>query len=285
MEQRPHSPCDHEAVLRVLEASDLASVDPPTLAALAIAIVPYVERTRLPFEDAVPRIAKNYLCYGERVGRLLASPDTPEWYDVLERIIDCASKHALFPRDTEAVSAPDLDAYNEIRLKLGSYNFEGSFESWMTAVVLARLRRYWRDQQTLAAGGLGIKTKAERMLAQGEFQRRAPNASLVSLDWLVDKDDVPTNDLAAHGETVAEAVEVAELRTLILHELTALALRKNDPLMVHVWNATIEQGLKLREAAAGLGLTVAQVHRRVVQARQHLRQSPQIVGWRDARLL
>jgi DNA-directed RNA polymerase specialized sigma24 family protein len=46
-----------------------------------------------------------------------------------------------------------------------------------------------------------------------------------------------------------------------------------------------EQGLKLREAADMLGLTISQVHRRVEQAREHLRRSPRVVQWREAALM
>jgi hypothetical protein len=166
---------DREAVLFMLETHYGSSLDRAALDALTSAILPYLARTRLPFEEAVPRIAKHYQCYGDLVGRLLASRQTPEWDKVLAWIIEYASNHAMFPRDTEAVSAPDLDAYDEIQQKIKSYNFEGAFESWLTVTVVSRLRRYWRDQQTLIAGGNGIKNKADRMPLQhaSEWQRGA----------------------------------------------------------------------------------------------------------------
>jgi DNA-directed RNA polymerase specialized sigma24 family protein len=284
MEQCPLASPQCDAILRVLEAYDQASLAYVDLHTLAISIQPYVQRSRLPLIDAVPKIAKYYLQYGAVVKRLLASPETPEWHSVLEWVVEYATRHALYPRDTEAVSAPDLDAYDEIRRKLGSYNFEGTLESWLTAVVVSRLRRYWRDQQTLAAGGNGIKTKAERA-SHEHTARRAPNASLMSLDQLMNRDDGWKGAPPAQDATTTEIIEGTELCALVLHELRALALKKKDPLVLPIWHAIVERGLKLRETADGLGLTVAQVHRRVALARHHLRQSPHIRHWRDAHLL
>lgn len=285
MDHCPLASPQYDAVVHVLEACGQASLAYADLRALAMSILPYVERSRLPFEDAVPKIARYYLQYGAVVKRLLASPETSEWHAVLGWVVETATRHALYPRDIEAVSAPDLDAYDEIRRKIGSYNFEGTLESWLTAVIVSRLRRYWRDQQTLAAGGVGIKTRAERASNVYAPRRRAPNASLMSLDQLTDRDDGWSGAPAAQDATTAEIVEGIELRALVLHELRALAQQKNDPLVLPVWHATVEQGLKLREVADGLALTVAQVHRRVALARHHLRQSQHIRQWCDARLL
>ena len=277
---------DREAVLFMLEMHYGASLDLAALDALTSAILPYLARTRLPLEEAVPRIAKHYQCYGDLVGRLLASRQTPEWDNVLTWIIEYASNHAMFPRDTEAVSAPDLDAYDEIQQKIKSYNFEGTFESWLTVTVVSRLRRYWRDQQTLIAGGNGIMNKAERMSLQhaSKWQRAAKTYHL-SLDQLLERDDVRTSVPDMHGEAITVIAESSELRTLIVRELNVLATVKNDPLLLSVWHAIVEQGLKLREVADRLGLTVSQVYRRIEQARQHLRRSPHICQWRDALLL
>jgi DNA-directed RNA polymerase specialized sigma24 family protein len=277
---------DREAVLLMLETHYGAWLDRVALDALTSAILPYLARTRLPFEEAVPRIAKHYQCYGDFVGRLLESHHTPEWDNVLAWIIEYASNHTMFPRDTEAVSAPDLDAYDEIQQKIQSYNFEGTFESWLTVAVVSRLRRYWRDQQTLSAGGTGIKSKAERMSLQhaSKWQQEVKTYHL-SLDRLLERGDLRTSVPDTHGEAIAVIAESFELRTLIARELNMLASVKNDPLLVSVWHAIVEQGLKLREVADAFGLTISQVYRRIEQARQHLRRSPQICQWRDALLL
>jgi hypothetical protein len=175
---------DHETVVRMLEAHHGAFLDRVALDTLASAIMPYLARTRLPLPVAVLRIAKYYQRDGEYVGRLMTSLQAQEWDEVLKWIIDYASKQAKYPRDTEAVSAPDLDAYDDIRQKISTYNFEGSFESWLTVTVVSRIQRYWRDRQTLSAGGNGIKSRAERIAEQNTAQwHPAPNQCL-SLEML-----------------------------------------------------------------------------------------------------
>ncbi len=287
MEHRPASLVPRrDEVICLLETHVDPSLDRAAHEALATAIMPYLERTRLPLANAVPKIAINYRRDGHVVRQLSASLTNPEWGEVLEWIMERAAKHSQFPNDGEAVGAPDIDAYEDIRKKLHLYNFEGPFKHWLTVTVVSRISRYWRDRQTLSAGGHGIKLKAERQEAKRIPEwRPAPNASNVSLDWLLECESNQTNRLIAHNEAVAGIVEASELNLLVAQELKVLARVKNDPLLLSVWHASVVQGLKLREAAEVLGLTVSQVYRRVEQARQHLRHNPTIRKWCDAHLL
>lgn len=271
---------DPAAVLDLLQAECGADFDQAELVALVPAITPYLERSLLPLPVAVVRITHHYLRDGARVRRLLANPDEPEWQTVLELVYRFATHNRMYPSDIEASSWPDLDAFDDIRRKLRSYNFEGSFDSWILVTVVRRLARFWRDQQSLRMGGTGIVPRAEREAARalGSYQT-GPRASQRSLDQLHDHDHPLLDLLEAAQPSVADLVETAELQRLLDHSVQAYAARRNDPTLALIWHAVINQRMKLREVAVQFGLSIAQVNRRIEHIRTHLRQDPTLLHW------
>lgn len=253
--------------------------DRVTLETLEGAIEPYLQRTRLPRVEAVQRISMNYLQDGARVKQLLSDSTGDEWQVILAQVVEFARQHALYPKDIEATSWPDLDAYEDIRRKLPSYNFEGSLDSWLTVTVVNRLRRYWRDQQALRVGGIGFAHIVElRRSVDGDLLRRAQR---LSLDALTRDGFLLIDTMESTEPLIEDMVENAELRALVEQQVNAFATRKNDPLLSNIWYLAMDQQLKLREIAEQSGLSISQVHRRIQQVRDYLRENPRLREWLD----
>lgn len=279
---RPHAtpPLDHHSVLHLLQPIYGSSLDPAALESLACAILPYLQRTTLPLSDAVSKIACHYLQDGARVQRLVADPEAPEWQSVLTQVLTFATKHALYPDDCDATSWPDLDAYRDIQVKLRSYNFEGSLDSWVTVTILNRLRRFWRDRQALSAGGPGFSYKATRTPDSAPAERPAAGRALqYSLEALADDEQLAAERLGSDLASVGYCVEAAELHRMIEEAVRTYALHKHDAQIPQIWHAVVDQQFKLREASDRFGLTISQVHRRLEQVRAYLRQDPHISLW------
>ncbi len=280
------SPSDRQAVLRILTMQHGTSHNPAALQALADAITPYLVRSRQPLEQAVVKIARNYLRDGGRIRLLIGGERTPEqkheWDLVLTWIIKYAAEHSRYPLDTEAVSAPDLDAYEDVRKNLHTYNFEGPLDHWLTTTVSNRIARYWRDRQTKRAGGGGIlRTTAQQTGEQMQQVSSAPRAYHLPLDWLL-HGEIPQSAIAEKGGHDLNAIVAStQFEQLVVQELQRLANDRNDPLLLSVWDAVVVRDMKLRETAEQFNLTIGQVHRRITQARQHLRNNPLIIQWRD----
>ena len=123
------TPLNAGTVLHLLQPLHCSSLDHAAIETLARSIMPYLQRSHLPLDDAVSKISSYYLQDGARVTKLMADPCAPEWQAVLTHVLAFATKHALYPNDIDATSWPDLDAYQDIQLKLPSYNFDGSLDS------------------------------------------------------------------------------------------------------------------------------------------------------------
>jgi hypothetical protein len=279
-DEHPAAQDDPDAVLRSIQAECGAQLTQADLPALLDAIAPYLQRTALPLSLAIPRIAGNYLRDGTRVRKLLSSPDEPEWQCVLEQVHAFATHHRMFPADSDATTWPDLDAFEDIRRKLDSYNFEGTFDSWIGVTVVRRLTRFWRDQQALRMGGAGIQPKAVREAAreQGSYQP-GPRARQRSLDELQHDEVQLVELLQADQPSVAEQVEAAELQRLLNRQVHAFATARNDPALASIWHAVVNQHMKLREVGVQFGLSIAQVNRRIEQVREFLRHDPSLIHW------
>lgn len=272
-------PPDVSIVLHVLvtlrgEHDDLARLDQ-----LARAIVFYVQRSRLPLVEAVEKIVTHYEQEHARVQHLLDHPSSAAWSSVLEQVIGFASRHSLYPRDTEATSWPDLDAYQDVRRNLHSYNFEGSLDHWVTVAVVNRLRRYWRDRQSLSAGGPGFRSKSDGETNDGESDRERPKTASLSLHEIPEGDWRMVGTTTAQVASVAHDVEDAELRRVTAAAVHTLARHRRDELLPLIWDVVVERGWRLREAAESLGLTISQVHRRIEQTRSYLRRDPSVRQW------
>lgn len=246
---------------------------------LAQAILCYVQRSRLPLPEAVDKIVTNYERDGARVQQLLDQPTSAEWDAVLEHVIGFASRHSLYPKDTEATSWPDLDAYHDVRRNLHSYNFEGSLDHWVTVTVVNRLRRYWRDQQSLSAGGPGFRKRPDREADDTESDHARPKGGPLSLDRMLESDWSIVGAQASDNVSVAHDVEDAELRRMTAAAVRTLATRRRDDLLPLIWDVVVERGWRLREVAESLGLTISQVHRRIEQTRCYLRRDPAVQQW------
>lgn len=272
---------DRSAILAILQDLYQEQISAHDLEVLSAQILPYVERSRtqdVPLKETVEKIARNYLRDGARVHHLLEHEQSAAWQDVLEQIVAFATRHALFPRDTEAIGCPDLDAYADIQRNLRTYNFEGSLDHWIIVTVVNRLRRYWRDRKSLSAGGPGFKRKAERE-GGGEGAQEPGSVTPLSLDQINESNCTLLGAQEAGSTSVARDVEETELRRVIVEQVEALAERKRDDLLPLIWYAVVEQGWRLREVADIFGLTISQVHRRLEQTRLHLRQSPTVRQW------
>lgn len=273
------TPPDLLIICNVLQTLYRGVYDDATLATLAEEIAPYVERSRLPLAEAVEKIAPNYLRDGQRVQLLLSQSSSADWDAVLEHVIAFASKHSLYPRDTEATSWPDLDAYADVRRNLASYNFEGSLDHWITVAVVNRLRRYWRDRKSLSAGGPGFKQRGGREGDDSEHDHEPPKAVSLSLEQLIEQEWPLVGAQTREATSVMRDVEDAELNRLMCEAVSQLAARKRDALLPVLWHVVIEQGWRLREAADNFGLTISQVHRRIEQTRSYLREDPAVRQW------
>lgn len=238
----------------------------------------YVRRSKLPLDASVPKICTHFMQDGPFVHQLLADPDGQGWQVVLEQIISFATAHPYYPTAEQANSWPDLDAYEDIRRKLPSYNFEGPLDHWINATVVRRLTRFWRDQQALKAGGGGFRSAAERSNTSQPAPSRVQH---VSLHPDTD-DDVPLAErMVAEQPAVDNQVEMAELERLVTRAVDLYATNKFDPQLRELWHALADQEYKLREVAEQLGLTVGQVYHRYLQLRAHLRADPEISNWFD----
>jgi DNA-directed RNA polymerase specialized sigma24 family protein len=213
----------------------------------------------------------------------MADQDCPEWQAVLTQVLVFATKHALYPDDIDATSWPDLDAYQDIQIKLPTYNFEGSLDSWVTVTILNRLRRFWRDRQALSAGGPGFKYKTGAAAAPAPAdQSLAPKLYQFSLDQIADDEWLIAESHSADQFSVGSRVEDAELQRIVAEAVHDFALQKHDIQFQQIWHAVVERQLKLREASLYFGLTISQVHRRLEQVRAHLRQDPRVAHWFNA---
>lgn len=270
-------------VQQVLHTAFGQCLGPAALQMLQRSIEPYIRRTRLPMPEAVTVIAKNYLHDGARVQELLAGVDTDAWHDVLKQVVAFARRHYLYPTEAEATSWPDLDAFDDIRRKLPTYNFEGSLDSWITVTVLNRLRRFWRDQQAKRSGGAGFPSKGARDVQVNYARPPAPRTTQQSLD-AVDASGMHTMDGLEGAESpVADSVEELELQRLVAKVVRSLAASKQDPLLPLLWQMVGEHEWKLREAAERSGLTTAQVHWRITQLKAYLREDPGLREWFNSR--
>lgn len=273
-------PFDPAAVLGMLQVAFGASHSSAELTALMDDITPYLKRTTLPLEVAVPRIGANYLRDGARVRKLLSDQHAAEWQDVLAQVCDFARNNRRYPTELDASSWPDLDAFDDIKAKLDTYNFEGVFDHWVAVTVVRRLSRFWRDQQSLRVGGGGLRAPAERELARecGSYQS-SPRTSQRSLNALNEADHQLIERLDDGQPPIGELVETAELQHLLQHCVYSFALARNDPALAQIWHAVIDRRMKLREVSVQFGLSIAQVNRRIEQVRAHLRQEPTLLSW------
>ena len=74
---------------------------PEEIEELAIAIRPYLIRTRLPFGDAIATIAANYLADGMRV-RALDTAGTPaQWQRTVAQVLRYAGRITGYPSDQD----------------------------------------------------------------------------------------------------------------------------------------------------------------------------------------
>lgn len=267
-----------ETVVMLLMEQYGADLSPAAIRALADAMAPYLARTQLPPKQAVQQIAENYLRDSSRVHELLASTMSPAWQGVLTQVITFAQHHSHFPRDTEATSWPDLDAYSDMQQKLASYNFEGPLDAWITVTLLNRLRRYWRDRQALRAGGPGFQS-AEQRARRDATGESPPSRRDQSLELLDATGMLPAEHLVAAQASITADVEAAILRDIVREEIAVLAAQRKDPSLRSIWNASAEQELRLREIAPRLNMTITQIHHRLKVIRAHLQQTAQIQAW------
>lgn len=277
----PSSP-DLLTVVQVLQELYSDSQDVVEIESLAAEILIYVQRARMELAslpDIVKVIAANYLRDGQRVQHLLQNPDSPVWGEVLTQVFNFAAKHSLYPKDTEAISWPDLDAFEDIKRNLRSYNFTGSLDHWITVAIVNRLRRYWRDRKSLSAGGRGFKSKSERESDAAEGDAEPPTLTLLSLDHLLELGVPFELKLDAEPRSVARDVENTELWRCINEAVLRLAERKQDELLPLIWFAVVDRGWRLREVADIFDLTISQVHRRIEQTRAYLRADPDVRQW------
>lgn len=249
--------------------------------ALTKAILPYLKRTHLPFDEAVLVIAMNYLQDGQRVETMLANPDAEEWQSVLSQIIAWATKHTLYPQDIEATGSPDLDAYDDIRKKLSSYNFEGPLDGWITVTVVRRLYRYWRSHSMLSAGGSGYKTRLQRITEQA-----LPTPSMVfthhySLDTSDYDGTVLCEKLIAPEPSVEETAEANELGQIIRSAIAEYAAYRCDPSLGQIWHSIVDRRLRITEVADQLGLSIWQVYRRYESLKRMLQEDQRVNSWFD----
>lgn len=248
---------------------------------LTSAIVVYLRRSRYPALTILPRIAGNYLQDGSRVHALLADSQAAEWQSIMQQVVAFAMAHPYYPDIEDAISAPDLDAYEDIRRNLSSYNFECPLDGWINTVVLRRLLRFWRDRQALRAGGNGFVSKIDREAQRsGELPTAIRPNQHVSLDVLLDESLVGPQ-IEVREPAVQDAVEGIVLEDLVGRVIEALAVQMRDPSLPGIWEAIVVHERKLREVAAMYNLSISQVHYRIRQISHHLRKHPEIVGWFD----
>ena len=268
------------ALSQALQNHSGDQLDAQRCAAIAHILRPYVERSHLSFTDAVAAIVRNYLADGERVTAMLADPNASEWQDVLAKIITWATCHSLYPHETEATASPDLDAYDDVRKKLASYNFEAPLDTWITVTVTRRLHSYWRSHSTLRAGGSGTKSRKQRLAEQTLAQ--APPAVAVrhcSLDAVGDDGRLLIDTYTPSSVSVEDTAEANEIQRVVTALVEDYATEHADPLLIQIWNSVVEQHLKLGEMGQQFDLSLWQVYRRVERLRRMLREDHRVRAW------
>jgi DNA-directed RNA polymerase specialized sigma24 family protein len=257
-------------------------LEPAEVESLARDIMPYLRRTRHAVRDVLPAIADNYQRDGRRVRELLRSTASPAWRVVLEQVVSYATRHTLFPTDNDAQDWPDLAAFEDIQRKLPTYNFEGPLDGWITVTVTNRLRRFWRDQQALRAGGTGFKSRAAREAGRLDgMPVPAVGQMHTSLEDPRNVESPLLSRLRSTDEEIAEQVESRMLEQVVASAVDTLAAHRDDPNLKHVWDAVVGRQLKLRETAEHFGLSVAQVFRKIELVRTHLRANSHVQHWFD----
>ncbi len=265
-----------QATAEYLRSRHGSNCDEANIQRLARIISFYVRRSKLPESVAIPKITTHFLQDGPLVHTLLSDPDAQEWQIVLEQVITFATGHSYYPSSEDAVSWPDLDAYEDIRQKLPSYNFEGPLYHWVNVAVVRRLSRFWRDRQSLRSGGRGF--------SQSQEQLNKPRINHISLDTDIDSSDMISSPyLETDPDVVPDAVEAIELEHLVKKAVDAYATDKFDPTLPALWHALADKAYKLREIAEELGLTIGQVYHRYLSLRAHLRADHEIAKWFDER--
>lgn len=115
-------------------------LSPSEIEDLATAIQPYLIRTRLPFTDAIATIAANYLTDGKRVRSLNAAGSPAQWQHTVAQVLRYAT-HISGYSSAKAMPPPLIQAAcDDISRKLPNYNFEATFDQWITVTILRRLR-------------------------------------------------------------------------------------------------------------------------------------------------
>lgn len=281
MQENPF-PDELTFIVEVLESTPDFPRDQAALKALAQDIAPYVRRTQLPRQDAVIQIATNYLQDGLRVKRLLEDPDYNGWQDVLQAVINVARKSRLYPDDVDAGNWPDLEGFEDIRKNLHQYNFEGSFASWLTAVTVHRLHRFWRDQNAIFRGGAGFQNRGERDqdTAAGRL-RQGPYATQQSLDLIFETNRSAQEILEDPSLSVESVAEAAECFRLVKEVIDELAEATDDPRLFEIWRLVLIEEQTLSDVAQRFGVAISTIHRQLKQIKNHVRQDPRLLNWRD----
>lgn len=255
------------------------SLDQNLLQALTSAIACYVRRSRYPPLTILPQIVDHYIQDGPRVHALLADSDPAEWQRIMQQVVAFASAHPYYPDIEDAISAPDLDAYEDIRRNLSSYNFEAPLDDWIETVVLRRLLRFWRDRQSLRAGGSGFLSKMDREAQRsGELPTASRRNQHVSLDVFLDEAPL-VQQFETRDPAVQDVVESIVLEDLVEALIESLAVKTHDPSLPGIWKAIVIQDHKLREVAAMYNLTISQVHYKIRQLSSYLKSHPKIYYW------
>ncbi|MBV9790556.1 MAG: sigma-70 family RNA polymerase sigma factor [Chloroflexi bacterium] len=281
MTQQPNPAVDLVSATRAWLTTRYGTELPAALDGLTSAIVVYLRRSRYPALSILPRIAEHYIQDGPRVHALLADSDPAEWQRIMQQVVAFASAHPYYPDIEDAISAPDLDAYEDIRRNLSSYNFECPLDGWINTVVVRRLLRFWRDRQSLRAGGSGFLSKIDREAQRsGELPTAIRPNQHMSLDVLLDEALVAPQ-IEMRGPAVQDAVEGIVLEDLVGTLIESLAVQTRDPSLPGIWEAIVVHEHKLREVAAMYNLSISQVHYRLRQISQYLRKHPDITGWFD----
>lgn len=259
-----------------------AGLTPLEIEGLTAAIVVYVRRSRYPARDIIPRIVENYIKDGTRVHELLADSDANAWKAIMQQIITFATAHPYYPTIEDATSSPDLDAYEDIQRNLASYNFECPLDRWINTVVIRRLLRFWRDRQSLRAGGVGFLAKEVRdAQRRGDEVDSGRRISHISLDGMVD--DAPVSEqIEAPQPAIYDIVEGTVLEKLVEQLVGSYAMHVDEPDLPKLWRSIVLDELKLREVAEMYNMTINQIHYRVQQINRYLSKHPDILGWRDA---
>lgn len=275
-------PDDLRDIVSILQTEANFPESEAELISLARAIKPYVERIDIPMPETVIEIATNYRQDGPRVQRLLADSEAEDWHEVMVQVVETASARRRYPDDVDAHRWPDLDAYEDIRKKLPSYNFEGEFEHWITVITTNRLQRFWRDQQAISRGGVGFQSKAERdaVAATGQPQF-SPRATMQSLDLLLETNRSMVEILQDSSLSAEDVVVAAELDRLLEEVVAELAKEVNEPRLFDIWRAVVIEEQTLSEVAKHFGKNITFIHRRVKLVQKHIQQDARLKDWHE----